>query len=832
MTAGTESALQSAAPPAVPSLAAFDECLTASGEVRSHWQTLISSLERLDRDDPGVPVETSRRILAEHGVTCFVNRDGVGVEEPWQIDLLPLVIGCEEWRVLEAGLIQRARLLNLILRDCYGTQRLVRDGLVLPPLVFANPGYLRACQAVGVQGGAYLQMYAADLARSADGQWWVLADRTQAPAGLGFALENRSILSRVIPEAMRAVQPRPIAETLRIHRDTLCRFAPEHSDNPSIVLLTPGPRNEAYFEHAYLARLLGLTLVEGDDLTVRNRRLFIKTLEGLRCADVVLRRVGDAFCDPLELRGDSLLGVPGLVEATRARHVSVGNALGTGLLESPAFMPFLPGLCRHLLDEELRLPSVATWWCGQAREQSYVRDHLDDLVIHPAFSLAGTTVRPSELNREARAQVLEQVRLRPHEFVGQEQVRLSHAPLWASQQRDSRPFVLRLFVLHDGNDFTVMGGGLARVVNDEWLGSSVLPLSCLSKDVWVLPDGESTGAHNQVITTPQPATERLRSDLPSRTADNFYWLGRYTERLEQIVRVFRYVIVCLADDASMSCQGRIGPLERALARVGLISKLGSRDESYEPLQTEILLLLFEEGRASGVRELLKRIHLAAFSVRDRLSADTWRILNRLEPDARQRPGRLTLVQAAAVLDTLLLDLAAFSGMEMENMTRGHGWAFLDLGRRLERGTFIAELMEAVLSSGPDLELLLEPALEIGDSVMTHRRRYFDEPRLGTVLEVLVLDEGNPRSLSFQLASLRNHAAALPNGANSEGVAAVQRRVGQLEAQRQSIAETMAAKETAVAVESSVKLASFAAGFAELSELLTQVYFSHVAPQVH
>jgi uncharacterized circularly permuted ATP-grasp superfamily protein/uncharacterized alpha-E superfamily protein len=832
MTARTETELSFSAPPAAPSLGVFDECFSASGEVRPHWQTLISSLDQLDRDELGAPVENSRRILSEHGVTCFVNRDGTGAEEPWQLDLLPLVLGCEEWRALELGLIQRARLLNLVLGDCYGTQRLVRDGFVLPPLVFANPGYLRACQAIDVQGGAYLQIYAADLARSTDGQWWVLADRTQAPAGLGFTLENRSILSRVLPEAIRAVQPRPIADTLRIRRDTLYRFAPQHMDNPSIVLLTPGRRNEAYFEHAYLARLLGLTLVEGDDLTVRDRRLFIKTLDGLRRADVVVRRVNDAFCDPLELRGDSLLGVPGLVEAARARHVSVGNALGTGLLESPAFMPFLPGLCRHLFDEELRLPSLATWWCGQAREQSYVRDNLDELVIRPALSLAGTFVKAAELNAAQRTDLLEQIRLRPHEFAGQEQIRLSHTPVWTNQYRDSRPFVLRLFVLHDGNDFTVMPGGLARVVENERLGSSALPLSGLSKDVWVLPDGQSTGAQSHAITTPQPALERAPSDLPSRTADNFYWLGRYTERLEQIVRVSRYVLRCLTDDPSMASQVRIRPLEKVLGRLGLVSTLASDNGSNEPLQEEILLLLFQDDRASGVRELLERIHLAAFSVRDRLSADTWRILNRLEPDARQRPGRLTLVQAAGVLHTLVLDLAAFSGMEMENMTRGHGWAFLDLGRRLERGTFIAELMEAVLSSGSDLDLLLEPALEIGDSVMTHRRRYFTEPRLSSVMEVLVMDECNPRSLAFQIASLKSHAAALPKGANPEGVAAVQRCVNQLDVQLQSLAESSAACVATDAAGRSVLLKSFEAGLAELSELLTQVYFSHVTPQVN
>lgn len=814
-----------------PPLVAFDECTHPHGGTRPHWQKFISCLDHLGAKELGKRAEDSRRILSEHGVTCFVNRHGTGADELWQLDLLPLILGGGEWRAIEAGLIQRARLLNLVLGDLYGTQRLVRDGFVPAPLVFANSGYLRACQAIDVPGGAYLQIYAADLARSPDGQWWVLADRTQGPGGLGFALENRSILSRVLPEAMRAVQPRTISDTLRIRRDALRCFAPQPADNPSIVLLTPGPRNEAYFEHAYLSRLLGLTLVEGDDLTIRDRRLFIKTLDGLRRADVVLRRVSDLFCDPLELRGDSLLGVPGLVEAARAGHVSLGNALGTGLLESPAFMPFLPGLCRHLLDEELHLPSVATWWCGQAREQSFVRDHLEELVLRPALSLAGATIRPSELPAEQRAALMEQLRLRPHEFVGQEQVRLSQAPVWHQAQRDARPFFLRVFVLHDGNDFKVMAGGLARVVDQERMGSFAMPLSGLSKDVWVLPDGEWNGAPAHVVAAPQPALERAPSDLPSRTADNFFWLGRYTERLEQLVRVSRYALRCMGDDSSLAGKGRLEPLERMLARLGLVSRPAASQGSRETLQKEILLLLFQEDRSAGVRDLLKRIHLAAFSVRDRLSADTWRLLNRLEPDARQRPGRLPLVQASATLHTLVLDLAAFSGMEMENMTRGHGWAFLDLGRRIERGAFTATLMEAVWQREADVDWLLEPALEIGDSVMTHRRRYFSEPRLASVFEVLVMDAANPRSLAFQLAAIRSHAASLPCGVNPEGVATVQRRVQQLEARFQSLSQPTAG-EPPDAVPTAASVGGFAAGLAELSELLTQVYFSHVTPQVN
>jgi uncharacterized circularly permuted ATP-grasp superfamily protein/uncharacterized alpha-E superfamily protein len=813
---------------------AFDECFDGAGSVRAHWRELINVLGLLGDKELEGRMENGRRILAEHGVTCFANSNGRGVDQPWHCDLIPFVIEAGEWRVLEAGLAQRARLLNLVLGDLYGTQRLVRDGLVPAPLVFANPGYLRACQAIEVPGGAYLQVYSADLARSPNGQWWILADRTQAPAGIGFALENRSVVSRILPEAMRELRPRSISDTLRIRRDALRYFAPRQSENPAIALLSPGPRNESYFEHAYLARLLGLALVEGGDLTVRNRRLFLKTLDGLRPVDVVLRCVGDAFCDPLELRGDSLLGVPGLVEAARAGHVSLGNALGTGLLESPGFMPFLPGLCRHLLDEELLVPSLATWWCGQASEHNYVREHSEELAIRSSFLLGGDISRLAALDSVSRQDLFEQVRQRPHEFVGQEQVCLSQVPVWGGPERSARPVVLRMFVLHDGTDFKVMPGGLARVLKDGFLGSSSMTLNGMSKDVWVLPDTEVGEPVIHSLGTPPGNLDRAPSDLPSRAAENFFWLGRYTERLEQVVRVSLNALGRLTEDSSIVRRERLAPLERMLARLRLVSGTASTGSTRETLQKEILLLLFQEDRVLGVRDLLKRIHLAGFSVRDRLSADTWRILNRLEPDARQRPGRLPLVQASSTLHTLVMDLAAFSGMEMENMTRGHGWAFLDMGRRLERAISMARLMEAVLRGGQDVGVLLETALEIGDSVMTHRRRFFAEPQPASTLEVLVHERANPRSLAFQLSSLCQHAEALPLGANPQGVGVVQSRVSQLLALLQRLEPDSGTETTppASAAWQADLLAQLAVALEEVSELLTQLYFSHVMPQVN
>ena len=803
---------------------AWDELRLASGALRPHWQPLMAALDGLGLGELAIRVENSRRILREHGVSCFTSDSSGEHEVRWELDCTPFVIGAAEWRELEAGLVQRARLLNLVLGDLFGVQRLVRDGFVPAPLIHANPGYLRACQAVRVSGGNYLQAYAADVARGPDGRWCVLADRTQSPAGFGFVLENRSVLSRVLSDVLQAVRPRSLSEILPICREALRRLAPAGADNPAIALLTPGPRNESYFEHAYLARLLGFTLVEGGDLTVRDRRVFLKTLDGLRPVDVILRRVSDAFCDPLALRGDSLLGVPGLVEAARSGRVSVANALGSGLVESPAFLPFLAGLATHLLGEELKLPSVATWWCGQVRERRHVEEHLDELFLRPAFASAGPQAEPGGLTQATRAEWLDRLSQRPHEFVAQEQVQLSRAPVGEHQ---SRAVVLRLFVVCNGRDYFAMPGGLARMMDQEALGSTTLALSGGSKDVWVLPDDAERVVPPAFVATPAPALERLASDLPSRTVENLFWLGRYTERLEQLLRLCRTALGHLAE---ASANGRPEAFAELLAHLGLTSAPEADGRAPERLQRDLLAVLYEEARSPGARELLQRIHAAGFSVRDRLSADTWRILNRLSFDAKPRPGHLPLVLAGSVLNNLVHDLAALSGMEMENMTRGHGWVFLDFGRRLERAIAVARLLEAALRCAGRRELLLEPLLEITDSVITYRRRYFAEPLVAGVLDLLLLDTTNPRALAFQLGVLERHAASLPAGPNPEGVAQFQQRLAALPANLAGFRNEAPDAGSGLAGTADW-LASLAVEMGGLSDLLTQVYFSHVVPRV-
>lgn len=501
----------------------FDEVLDADGQPRAHYAAVLGELETLGVAELKRRWDTAGRYVHEQGITYNIYGDARGMERPWLLDPLPFVISAADWRTLETALIQRATLIDHILADCYGPQELLRTGRLPPALIFAQADFLRPCHGVKVAHDRHLHLYAADLARSPDGRWWVTSDRTQIPTGSGYALANRLVTSRILPEPFRDCHVHRLAGFFREMQASLAQLASRRTDNPRVVLLTPGPFNETYFEQAYLARYLGYTLVEGQDLTVRDDRVFLKTLSGLEPVDVILRRVDDEFCDPLELRNDSMLGVPGLVEALRAGNVAVANPPGSSLLQSPAFMAFLPGLCRHLLGEELKLPSVATWWCGQKNAAAYVREHLEKLFVKPAFRprtggmKAGEPMKPEELEALQR-----RLAFQPHLFVGQERVKLATAPVWdGAAGLVARPVGLRVYLVATADGYRVMPGGLTRVAPDEDGRFLSMQKGGGSKDTWVLSEGPVPD--ETLLQTPEHRIQlhRVGNNLPSRLADNF-----------------------------------------------------------------------------------------------------------------------------------------------------------------------------------------------------------------------------------------------------------------------------------------------------------------------
>lgn len=741
----------------------YDEVFETGRRLRPFAAPLFTSLDALGRHELASRWESARRTIRDNGVTYNVYGDPAGSDRPWTLDMVPFPISAREWVRIEAGLVQRAHLLNTILADLYGPMRLVEDGTLPPSLVHGNPAFLRPCHGTEVPGGIHLHLLAVDLARSPDGEWRVLSDRAQAPSGAGYALENRIVLSRGLPEAFRECQVPQLSAFFRAHRDGLARLAPPLARDPRVVLLTPGPLNETYFEHAYLARYLGFTLVEGGDLSCRDGRVFIKTLDGLQPVDVILRRLDDGYCDPLELRADSTLGVAGLVEAARAGHVTVANALGSGLIESPGIAAFFPELCRRLLGEELLLQPARSWWCGHPDELTYALEHADDLVFKR--SLPGSAAPPifgRMLTREQVKSLRAALKARPEDFVAQREVELSVAPSWSGQAFHPRKVVLRAYVAVSGDSWVVMPGGLTRTGLDDGEPIVSMQRGGGSKDTWVV--GDTPPQALSLLPPPEVRVQRESrgTDLPSRVADNLFWLGRQVERAEQTVRLLRSFVTAVTREDMTTRTPEVEALERLLVELGVWPKgaMGAGPD-LATFEATLAALFGHDGEASVLRGPLADIRRIAMSVRDRLSLDTWRILSQLETGASLRRGRVQVDDVLRHLNQLVTNLAAFSGMEMENMTRGYGWRFLDMGRRLERALATTGLVRSALTVATPVTRVLASLLEIADSGMTYRRRYFAEPQLPPVLDLLLADGSNTRALAFQLSALTDHLAQLP-----------------------------------------------------------------------
>ncbi|MBV4460602.1 circularly permuted type 2 ATP-grasp protein [Pseudomonas sp. COR58] len=724
----------------------YHELLDGSGAVRPHWRRLFDQLQRSTPQQLAQRQALLARQIQENGVTYNVYADPKGADRPWELDLLPHVIAADEWQRLSAGLAQRARLLNAVLADLYGPQWLIREGLLPAELVFGHNNFLWPCQGISPPDGAFLHLYAADLARTPDGRWWVTADRTQAPSGAGYALENRTIVSRAFPELYRDLRVQHLAGFFRTLQETLVRQAPGDSETPLVVLLTPGRFNESYFEHLYLARQLGYPLVEGGDLTVRDATVYLKTLSGLRRVHAIMRRLDDDFCDPLELRTDSALGVPGLLEAVRRGRVLVANALGSGVLESPGLLGFLPKICRHLFGEELILPSIATWWCGEAPVLAQAMEKLPDLLIKPAFpSQSFAPVFGRDLSEKQRQALAERMQARPYAYVAQELAQLSQAPVWHPEdgQLQARAIGMRLYAVASHEGYRVLPGGLTRVAAEADAEVVSMQRGGASKDTWVLgdrpPSGEQWKAQRNI-----GVHDLVRRDpyLPSRVVENLFWFGRYCERCDDSARLLRIVLARYIDgDDPQALQAAVDLGERLM----LLPDEGE-------LPQRLLAALLGEDWSFSLRANLQRLQWAASQVRGKLSRENWQALVELQREAAELDGdEPDFGELLDFLNRLVTSLAALSGFALDDMTRDEGWRFLMIGRRIERLQFLSTSLAAFLrGAGAFDQAGLAWLLELGNSSITYRSRYLAVAQLIPVLDLLLLDEQNPHAVLFQL----------------------------------------------------------------------------------
>jgi len=809
---------------------AYDELVTGQKSIRYHWQGILSVIRALPGGGLRERVESARRQLQESGATVNL-LDDAGTPG-WSFDPLPFVIAPDEWQALESGLIQRAWLLDALLADIYGPQKLLAEHLVPPALVHGNRHFLRSCKVTdGPAPQRHLGQYAVDLVRLGDGRWHVLADHTEVPSGLGYALEIRRVQARSLPEAFRAIPVRHLRPFVDRWHESLAAMAPPDVARPNMALLTPGSLSATYFEHVYLSRALGVPLVEGGDLVAREGEVSIKTLAGLRPVHMLLRRLDSSFADPLELRADSALGVTGLVEASRTGRIGLANALGSGVAETPALMPFLERLSHRLLDQPLQLPSLDVWWLGEPTAYAFAMAHLDAMIVRPCLGADREPIAVGMLEPAERAELVKRIAAQPANYVAQYPVTPSLSPKWDGETIAPSAVVLRCFLIAEGKSYRVLPGGLAREPAGDTALRSLGRLNGTLKDVWVLAEDAADVQLPSSRRFHQIAVDRGGADLQSRVADNLYWLGRYIERLDSDARLLRTTVTRVA-------QGVIGPREsvelRVLGRMidhaNLVPSSAARSMPESAAFQQGLATVASDKR--GLIAVFDAIQRLTGTLRDRFSADMTAAVGPLLAEVRQRlmGARGNLDPLLAALDDIVRFVATLSGLAQENMTRGTGWLFLDLGRRLERAQFILGCALGPFRESPiDWDAAMRLALELCDSTITYRTRYLGQLQPAPVLDLVVLDDSNPRAFAFQLRSIRSHLDRLgqSSGTTVPDLLAdldtdlgrvVQMFSGEEKSWRHEGLALAVLREIAEDAERRIE---------DLSEAITRAYFSHV-----
>jgi len=764
--------------------------------ITPNWAGFFKTL----RDDTAADMNQRSTALArqirDNGITYNVYADENGPQRPWSLDLFPLLVDAASWQHIEAGVLQRVRLLEHVMADVYGPQELLASGFLPPALVHGHTGYLRAMHGIQPVGGRYLHIAAFDMARGPDGNWWVVGQRTQAPSGLGYLLENRLAIAAQFGTAFDELRVQRLASTYRALMDSLRTLSPMGMD-AHLALLTPGPYNETYFEHAYLARYLGLTLVEGSDLLVRDEHLYLKTLKGLVPVHGLLKRVDDEYMDPLELRADSTLGVPGLLQAIRAGNVLVANTPGSAFLESPALLGFLPALSRHLFDEELCLPALPTWWCGEGGAMFDALARLQECAIKPTYpgssshasfdAVLGAKQTPQALNEWAGRIVRH-----PEEHTVQAYTPLSQMPTWqAAGPADPsidpprlvpRSVMLRVFAVSDGaQGWRVLPGGLARVASSSQEITS-MQRGGSSADVWALTTGEvdhATLVHPHL--TPESLMQRKRL-VTSRAAENLFWLGRYTERTENALRLARLTLECLHGEDPSSAPLLTWLGQMAVANTLVLPGVPTPLQAPRVFERALIDSLGSTRNATSVGFYLRALKMAASSVRERLSQEHWRIITRAEEvlfarfaEHRQR-GDMPVQQALQILKDTSDHMAAITGAQTDRMTRDDGWRLLSIGRHIERLGFLSTaLNQAIQCKSLETDSGFDAMLELFDNAITFHAEFQQSRDMAALVDLLVIDRDNPRSVSWVAHTLRGRLAKLA-GSNPNELCALSLKV--------------------------------------------------------
>lgn len=790
----------------------WNELLDGQGRVRPYWAEMSSVIQRWTTEERRSLMEETGRMLEDLGTTYNVYRDVGGAGQPYEIDPIPFILEWSEWETVAQGLAQRMRLLEAVLEDLYGPRKLLKDGLLPPDLVHASPAFHQSTRDIHPAGGKWLMVSGCDLVRDSNGVWTVLKDHTHTPGGLGQTLENRSVVSAVLPGLFDSSQVAKLRPFFDAEHSALQDIETSRGGVSNVVFLTPGHHHPSYFEHAYKARLLGVSLVEAADLTVRERRLFLKTLGGLRRVDGVLSRQDEDGIDPLEF-WTSGGGVPGLIEAWRSGNVALLNAPGSGFAGSAALQAFLPLICREWFGEELQLPFLESWWLGQQSVRERVANDLSGYILLSAFGKDPLLpVKWATLSAASRRQWMAVIAQRPWDFVVQRDMSPSLVPSMQGRGVQNRPLIWRTFALNGLDGPVVLPGGLARI------GKIGVPPQLwpdhegFTKDVWLT--GTATEPGLLEMNRPIKGDHLgVAPEVPSRIAEQLYWVGRYSERVEAVTRMLRVTLRCIEGESGRRQRDQLD------ACIGLMHGSGLLGDGVGKMKTvrELSTLVFAKEVSGSLTHLVDSLIGNAASARDRLSDDTWIFFNQLKgivDGASRVPRAADLLRT---LDRMLLHLSAFSGMQAENMIRGQGWRFLETGRRIERGLGVLKLLHTSASA----QAMLEPLIEICDSVMTYRRRNFSRPDWPGVVDLLFSDRSNPRSVGFQFSVLAHEAKKFPGNHEFGLFPRIMERVLELDARLADGRQP-----------DGLELGLLGEALEGLSDLITQHYFSHSVRRVY
>lgn len=770
------------------SAAGYDECVDAAGAVRPGWRELADLVDRRGREGLDRLRTSVGELIENDGITyieidhhgeAVTDAQNVTVPGPWKLDGIPLLLSAPDWDIIESGVGQRSRLLNAVLEDIYGERRTVTGGILPPQLLFGHPGYIRSARGIHNPGKHQLFLLGCDLSRAADGRFRVNADWTQAPSGVGYALADRRVVARAMPDAYERIGPIPASPFAQALRLALIDAAPATAEDPVVVVLSPGIHSETAFDQAYLATVLGFPLVESADLVVREGKLWMRSLGTLKRVDVVLRRVDAEYADPLDLRPDSRLGVAGLVEAQRRGAVTVVNTLGSGVLESPGLQRFLPEMSEYLLGESPLLETPSLYWAGDDKERSHLLSRLPDLLIKSTVG-AQTVVGPA-ISVAERDELAARIRAEPWKWVGQELPEFSSAPTdHTGKGLSSASVGIRVFTVSQRSGYSPMIGGLGYVVAP---GPGAAKLNSIAaKDIWIQPPERPTAERPTLTLLPTELPSGTQFITSPRVLSDMFWIGRYAERAEGMARLLivtreRYheYHYRLADEGSECLPVLLGAL-RLITGMGDGTETPAAELVAAGPQT-LTALTVDRQQPGSLGHSVERLVLAARAVRDQMSNDTWMILSGVERALHRHsanPPSSDDTALAAAQQRTLAGMLALSGVTAESMVHDAGWMMMDVGKRIERGAALAALLRATLTvrRGPESErTVTESALVACESSVIYRRLNPGRVSVEAVADLVLFDEENPRALAYQLNRLRDGLRVLPGSSRAERLVA-------------------------------------------------------------